>query len=367
MQQRRIKLIYPALCFLFVIGFIADVESGTVASKTISSNAFKIPAPKLPQYHVILLDDQNESSTFCDVYNMNNAGFAVGMAMSSSGDPHAFVWDKAAKSTDLGTLNGNSSLAADINDRGEIVGGSAYDPSKPRSYHAFLLKNVDSKMIDLGTLGGDTSMAWSNNNLSQIVGNSQIENGEWQAFLWKDGMLKDIGSRMKQPYSLAYDINNAGQIVGYSSDYRYYTPLIWEADGSLAKLLVPDKCNGGALALAVNDRGDAVGDCFILVKSTYYMYPIIWNYRQEPQIIDMNQKNGHVRDINNKGEVIGVIDDLDPFLYHPSYGMLNLSKIVKLGPGFRLIAASSINDNSEIAGDVTKDYQTYGALLIPKQ
>ena len=79
---------------------------------------------------------------------------------------------------DLGTLGGSFSSANEMNNKGQIVGGSSLANF---DFHAFLWQN--GEMTDLGTLGGSSSVANGINNRGQVVGDAQTVNGELHAFL----------------------------------------------------------------------------------------------------------------------------------------------------------------------------------------
>jgi probable HAF family extracellular repeat protein len=91
----------------------------------------------------------------------------------------SFLWEKGEK-IDLGTLGGTHSTATDINNRGQIVGGSN---TSSGPHHAFLWENEE--MIDLGTLGGMFSRAHAINERGEIVGSSRNSSGELYPTLWK--------------------------------------------------------------------------------------------------------------------------------------------------------------------------------------
>lgn len=83
-------------------------------------------------------------------------------------------------------------------------------------------------MMNLGTLGGDWSTAWDVNDHGQVIGYSSIGNSESRAFFWDEesGMveLPSLGGN-----SLARAINNEGQIVGYSYDGSgNFYPVMWK-------------------------------------------------------------------------------------------------------------------------------------------
>ena len=122
--------------------------------------------------------------------------------------------------TDLGTLGGTHSLAAGINNLGQVVGTSNIAPPRVGEVHAFLWTAKDG-MIDLGTLGGAWSEASGINNRGQVVGYSDtappVELHWPHAFLWTaEGGMVDLGTLPGYVISWASGINNRGQVVGTS-------------------------------------------------------------------------------------------------------------------------------------------------------
>ncbi len=74
------------------------------------------------------------------------------------------------------------------------------------------------EIVPLGSLGGGSGEASDMNQFGQIVGDSERSDGRFHAFLWQDGVMRDLGA-LPNPVltsSRAMDINNNGQIVGYS-------------------------------------------------------------------------------------------------------------------------------------------------------
>jgi probable HAF family extracellular repeat protein len=130
----------------------------------------------------------------------------------------AFLADRTSVRS-LGTLPGyNHSQAFGINNRGQIVGFSYnFDPVVPsrtvQNFHAFLYDG--DTMTDLGTLGGTISVAFGINNRGQIVGRSRTAAGEVHAFLYQSGVMTDLGT-LGGNFSTARAINAEEWIVGGS-------------------------------------------------------------------------------------------------------------------------------------------------------
>jgi len=93
--------------------------------------------------------------------------------------------------TDLGTLGGSSSGAADTKHRGEVVGSAS--TTGDSAIHAFLYSR--GKMQDLGTLGGSASRAAVINNRGEVVGSaSTTGDSATHAFLYSRGKMQDLNS-----------------------------------------------------------------------------------------------------------------------------------------------------------------------------
>ena len=121
--------------------------------------------------------------------------------------------------TDLGTLGGTRSLGRGINDAGDVVGDALNGrlEGNAQIYRAFLRRAAGWAMIDLGTLGGEFSVAFDVNNRGQVVGQAEFNpRSRWHAFLWEDGVMRDLGTLMANSYAQA--VNESGDVVGHMCD-----------------------------------------------------------------------------------------------------------------------------------------------------
>ena len=112
---------------------------------------------------------------------------------------------------DLGNFGGTCTFAFDLNNRGQVVGGSAL--AGDQGQHPFLWDGKE--LTDLHTFGGDNGTAIAINEAGDAVGWATYPDGTVRAALWKHGQeIKDLGVLPDYPLTFAGDINARGQVVG---------------------------------------------------------------------------------------------------------------------------------------------------------
>lgn len=183
--------------------------------------------------------------------SINDAGQVLINRGSDPGIHTVEIWQSGIGSLmTVGDLfgGGRGSYAYEINDQGAFVGYSylGYD-----SYHAFLHHNGIA--TDLGTFGGRFSNAIGMNNLNQVVGAADLADQFGQhAFLWGNGVMRDLTPNAMQ--SVAEDINNHGQIVGWGDGGAF----LWFEDQYLNLNQLLGTAGMGIYlseAVAINDSG----------------------------------------------------------------------------------------------------------------
>lgn len=195
-------------------------------------------------------------------------------------EQRAFLWRNGVMS-DLGVLGtGTNSAALAINDFGQVVGNSnintSFDPEAGGpDFHAFLSQH--GVMTDLGTTGGTSSLAWSINDRGQVAGWSKTAtidpsnaacgnpptNHELQAALWQHGTASALSPFPGDTDSIAFGINNLGQVVGRSgTGCTNSGAALWEHGTVVSLNTVIPASSGWFLqrARAINDRGQILGE-----------------------------------------------------------------------------------------------------------
>lgn len=221
-------------------------------------------------------------------FGLNDANQLTGV----SGDPvygHATVYDNGSM-TDLGVLPGHgASVGIAINNRGQVTGNSY--PVYTDGFHlvygqpqGFIYSN--GVMTNLGTLGSSRSIAANLNNSGQVVGNSETKDIAGQegnfvsrAFLYGEGRMNNLGN-IYEGKSSANDINDFGQVVGNimvlsrtDAMYTESVPFLY-SDGRMIDLnrLLPEN-SGWTLydAVAINNAGQILG---VGDRGAYIMTPV---------------------------------------------------------------------------------------------
>ena len=279
--------------------------------------------------------------------DINNNNQIVGSSENASEDWHAVLWENGTM-TDL--TPGYPSQALAINQAGQIVGYSEATGDQ----HATLWDH--GTQLDLGTLGGYSSIAHDINDHGQVVGISVTEGGERHAFLWSDGNMIDLGT-LGGIHSTALSINNRGEIVGYSINSQGKArPFFWKDD-----VMTELDTLGGEFgsASSINSSGRIVGAS---ADEFGQSQPTLW-FKGQAENLNFGYEIISPENISNAGKIVGYYyADLGyrGFLWSDGF-------FIDLGTlgGDRSIALS-VNDDGYVVGySTTADDYSHAFLWIP--
>jgi len=302
----------------------------------------------------------------------------------------AVLW-RDGKIIDLGVLpepeGGYESGAEAVNSRGQVVGWAinsvpdpysmavfsfvfeSYEPPEYYQQRAFLWQ--DGVMRDLGTLGtGTDAYALAINERGQVIGISYTDSTPNQVitqcssgapvpapiptqdpFLWENGQMIDLGS-LGGTCGFPTWISNSGHVVGASDlpGDQVTHAFLWTRTTGIQDL----GTLGGALSQAnmVNDSGQVTGGS--LPPGASFTHAFLWDGTMH----DLGAFNGcsWAWAINARGQIVGQAGPGDTgcmnigFLWEEGAPMVDLNTLVSSGSDFSVIGAFEINDLGEIVG-----------------
>ncbi len=267
-----------------------------------------------------------------EALGLNDADMVVGWAHDGSGNRKAFTWTSGGGMTDLGTVSGRSdSEAAAVNAGSEVV-GTVLDFAVPADRRAAFLYlpapayTLGAGMNNLGNLGGVPSVAMDINDSGQVVGGAQNASGDMRPFRWANGTMTDLGTLGGESERITHRanaINSSGDVAGTSytaggDAHAFY----W--DGSMTDLGV---LTGGdtSWALGINDTDVVVGTSNVTGGA---FHAFVWDstngLRDLNDLIDAgaNWTLSRAMGINSTGQVTGwgtnPSGDVRAFLLTPS-------------------------------------------------
>jgi len=317
------------------------------------SGAFELRAVIWTNGRIIDLGSLPEGGRESTAFAVNSAGQVVGAALNATPNANpllifavypvqttqtrAFLWDGGVM-RDLGTLGGTDALAASINERGQVMGWSYTSSTEPGACGALaalgsFIWDEERGMRNLGNFGGSCTFAYGLNNNGQIVGYSTPTGDQYsRAFLWQNGVMRDLGGSLGGNATGAFAVNEAGQAVGFGylggDSATYFHATLWTRIGQITDLgtLGSDPCSN---ATNINAIGQVVGGSISL------------------------------------SECLGEANATGAFLWENG-SIVDLNTLIPPGSPLHLVYPDIINDEGEIAGDgVDASGKQHAFLLIP--
>ena len=296
------------------------------------------------------------------------------------------VWTPDGKVRNLGSHGGFDSEATLIDDIGEVAGWVENTTPDEFSFgdgaetQAFVWRNGEMRL--LGTLkGGTDSSPFALNDFGQVVGCSTTSTTTAPTFnfapftpvLWQKGSISDLGN-LGGLGGCAASINNESQIVGYSdlAGDMHQHAFLWE-HGRLNDLGTIGGPDSGAFV--INDVGEVIGTSDLPGPDPIF-HAVLW---RNGHIIDLKTLSGdtcsQALGINSRGQVVGSsgpCDFDDGFGQHHATlwngtSLVDLNSFIPVNSGIVLVWAFMVDDFGEIEGfGILPNGDSRAFILIPQ-
>jgi probable HAF family extracellular repeat protein len=209
-------------------------------------------------------------NTIPDPYSIYGQGYQA----------RAFLWDRKKGMQDLGTLGGTDAFAVAINDQGQVLGwsyiNSAPSPICAASSSLFFspaaavlttssfIWDKKNGMRDLGSLGGTCTLADDLNDHGQIVGGSSLTGDPlFHPFVWEAATgVTDLLGASNGNSGNAFSISSSGVVVGVTSDSVTYYASLWRKSGGHWHKTSLSTITDRAYASSINSSEQVVGQNF---------------------------------------------------------------------------------------------------------
>jgi probable HAF family extracellular repeat protein len=329
-----------------------------------------LPAQAQGRYAVTPVAAANSSAT-----DINRLGQVAGN-IDTGGAYHAFI-SSGGVTTDLGSLGGQGSFAARMNDLGQVVGTSATGADGASA--AFIYSNGIMSALPLAPFGAAQGI----NNAGAVTGTAWVPgadgDGSYHAYVLQGGKLTDLGTAGRLE-SRGYDINSLGHVAGSiatpdSGPPNRPTNAMYFHDGQMIDLGTGGYSGPWSVANAINDHDQLAGSLGVdFPDDPGQLYPTLAFVFQNGQMQTLGgfgpNLSSWAGDINNLGQVVGAGFTgfgQDHWVQHAfiwqNGALTDLNSLIDPTSGWVIEDATAINDLGQIAGKACMGGTCYAVRL----
>lgn len=300
----------------------------------------------------------------CFANDINDGGQVVGGSTTpGTGYPNAVTWIDG-EAIDITGLGVSGASAEAINDAGVVVG-----ISDSLGLAAFAWQG--GVLTPLGFTDACCSSATGINQAGSIVGIASLRGPDTRndGVLWDGTQLIPLGT-LGGSYCQPRDINAQGRIVGSSdmrNDGQYYA-FLWEGGvmAPLQTLIGEGAGNAFDSANAINDAGLIVGSAS---PGLFGQHAVKWAGGEAIELASLGGPLSEANDVNESGWIVG---DSWTSSQASSTGALwigergfDLSRRALLEPGDHVYDARGVNEGGQIVGEGVFDGAFHAYVLTP--
>lgn len=276
--------------------------------------------------------------------DINNAGQMAGTQYVDGGAVHAAVYSSGLV-TDLGAFGGTYSYATAINETGAVAGNLGM---AGEGEHAFLYQY--GAMHDIGV-----AFAAGVNASGDVVGRKATANGA-TGFIYRAGIVTELGQLGGGNISSATAINDAGQVVGESNiavDGQVPThPYLH--DGATLHDLGTLADRGVNSAVAINNAGQVAG---YSAAEDGRMHVFFHEHGVMHDLGSFGGLDVAIGGMNQLGQVVGTGNTPDgpdvAFIYRGG-ALVDLNTLIDPALGWSITSALDINDHGQIIANACR-------------
>ena len=215
-------------------------------------------------------------------------------------------------------------------------------------------------VINLGTLAGDSSAAAAINDRGEIVGNCISSNGQQHAFYYHDGAMRGL---CDQPSS-AVAINESGQIVGSLLSYTNYIFTNMVVNPFTNIIIIPTLPTHGGVqppSIAANEvettvsrlalGGIPITNGQVVTNLVINSQPVLFRPGLTPSVFEGVDNAGYASGINDQGQIVGGVTWFNSLTQNSFVYRKGLTTdLPALGSASEPGAATAINNRGDVVG-----------------
>lgn len=288
---------------------------------------------------------------------LNDAGTAVGSAVTAFALQPQSAFIASGNTMNLSLLLGSPTYGVDINNAGQWA-GQIFSTDTSR-YRAVLRMDGVTQIIP--GLGAGNSFSAALSNSAVVVGSMELA-GNTRGFVW-DGTSTQVIGTFGGTSSTARGINDRGQVVGSATNAGGLDrAFLWEG-GQMVDLGTLG--GNAAVATAINNQGVIVGASNLAPFGATQAY-----IRRGGTMQTLGTLGGvsNARGINDYSQVVGAaVDDggITQAFVAGGEGMRNLNTLLATAPSVldRLVTATDVNRQGQI---LARNAAGLSVLLTPE-